>query len=387
MTNVAKPGVLPACTHFSSGPTAKRPGFSLQKLDSADLGRSHRSVDAKKKLKAAIDRSKAILGIPDDYRVAIVPASDTGAVEMCMWSMLGPKPVDVFAWESFGQDWVTDAVKQLKLNDCNTHVGDYGALPDFAKARDDADIIFTWNGTTSGVRVANADWIEPNPERVVICDATSAAFAQDIEWKKLDVVTYSWQKCLGGEAAHGMLILSPHAVARLESFTPDRPLPKIFRMTKGGKIDEALFEGATINTPSMLCVEDYLQALDWCESLGGWKGLQKRSDESLAILTDWVGKTDWVDFLCPDVSVRSNTGVTFKIVDPRVAGLDEEGQRDFVKRMMKRLEKENACFDAAGYAKAPPGLRIWCGGSVEPSNVAALTPWLDWAFAAEAASL
>lgn len=387
MTNVAKPGVLPACTHFSSGPTAKRPGFSLQKLDSADLGRSHRSGDAKKKLKAAIDRSKAILGIPDDYRVAIVPASDTGAVEMCMWSMLGPKPVDVFAWESFGQDWVTDAVKQLKLNDCNTHVGDYGALPDFAKARDDADIIFTWNGTTSGVRVANADWIEPNPERVVICDATSAAFAQDIEWKKLDVVTYSWQKCLGGEAAHGMLILSPHAVARLESFTPDRPLPKIFRMTKGGKIDEALFEGATINTPSMLCVEDYLQALDWCESLGGWKGLQKRSDESLAILTDWVGKTDWVDFLCPDVSVRSNTGVTFKIVDPRVAGLDEEGQRDFVKRMMKRLEKENACFDAAGYAKAPPGLRIWCGGSVEPSNVAALTPWLDWAFAAEAASL
>jgi phosphoserine aminotransferase len=387
MTTTAKPGVLPACPHFSSGPTAKRPGFSLEKLETAVLGRSHRSGDAKKKLKAAIDRSKALLGIPDDYRVAIVPASDTGAVEMCMWSMLGAKPVDVFAWESFGQDWVTDATKQLKLPDCKTYGADYGALPDFTQARDDADIIFTWNGTTSGVRVPNADWIKPNPDRVVICDATSAAFAQDIDWAKLDVVTYSWQKCLGGEAAHGMLVLSPRAVARLESYTPDRALPKLFRMTKGGKLDEALFEGATINTPSMLCVEDFLQALDWCESLGGWKALEARSNESLGILTDWVAKTDWVDFLCPDASVRSNTGVTFKIVDPRVAGLDEEGQRDFVKRMMKRLEKENACFDAAGYAKAPPGLRIWCGGSVEPSNVAALTPWLDWAFAEEASSL
>jgi phosphoserine aminotransferase len=387
MTTTAKPGVLPACPHFSSGPTAKRPGFSLEKLETAVLGRSHRSGDAKKKLKAAIDRSKALLGIPDDYRVAIVPASDTGAVEMCMWSMLGAKPVDVFAWESFGQDWVTDATKQLKLPDCKTYGADYGALPDFTQARDDADIIFTWNGTTSGVRVPNADWIKPNPDRVVICDATSAAFAQDIDWAKLDVVTYSWQKCLGGEAAHGMLVLSPRAVARLESYTPDRALPKLFRMTKGGKLDEALFEGATINTPSMLCVEDFLQALDWCESLGGWKALEARSNKSLGILTDWVAKTDWVDFLCPDASVRSNTGVTFKIVDPRVAGLDEEGQRDFVKRMMKRLEKENACFDAAGYAKAPPGLRIWCGGSVEPSNVAALTPWLDWAFAEEASSL
>jgi len=387
MTTTAKPGVLPACPHFSSGPTAKRPGFSLEKLETAVLGRSHRSGDAKKKLKAAIDRSKALLGIPDDYRVAIVPASDTGAVEMCMWSMLGAKPVDVFAWESFGQDWVTDATKQLKLPDCKTYGADYGALPDFTKARDDADIIFTWNGTTSGVRVPNADWIKPNPDRVVICDATSAAFAQDIEWAKLDVVTYSWQKCLGGEAAHGMLVLSPRAVARLENYTPDRALPKLFRMTKGGKLDEALFEGATINTPSMLCVEDFLQALDWCENLGGWKALEARSNESLGILTDWVSKTDWVDFLCPDADVRSNTGVTFKIVDPRVAGLDEDGQRDFVKRMMKRLEKENACFDAAGYAKAPPGLRIWCGGSVEPSNVAALTPWLDWAFAEEAASL
>lgn len=304
-----------------------------------------------------------------------------------MWSMLGAKPVDVFAWESFGQDWVTDATKQLKLPDCETYGADYGALPDFSKARDDADIIFTWNGTTSGVRVPNADWIKPNPDRVVICDATSAAFAQDIEWAKLDVVTYSWQKCLGGEAAHGMLILSPNAVRRLETYTPDRALPKLFRMTKGGKLNEDLFAGATINTPSMLCVEDYLQALDWCESLGGWTGMKARSDESLAHLTDWVAKTDWVDFLCPDADVRSNTGVTFKIVDPRVAGLDEDAQRAFVKAMMKRLETENACFDAAGYAKAPPGLRIWCGGSVEPSDVAKLTPWLDWAFAQEAATL
>ena len=387
MTTVAKPGVLPACPHFSSGPTAKRPGFSLEKLNTATLGRSHRSGDAKKKLKDAIERTKTILGLPEGYRVAIVPASDTGAVEMCMWSMLGAKPVDVFAWESFGQDWITDATKQLKLADCNTYVGDYGELPPFEKARDDADIIFTWNGTTSGVRVPNADWIKPNPDRVVICDATSAAFAQDIDWEKLDVVTYSWQKVLGGEAAHGMLILSPNAVKRLETYTPDRALPKIFRMTKGGKLNEDLFEGATINTPSMLCVEDYLQALDWCEGLGGQKALKARSDESLGILADWVAKTDWVEFLCPEADVRSNTGVTFKITDPRVAGLDEAGQRAFVKAMMKRLEKENACFDAAGYAKAPPGLRIWVGATVEPSDVAKLLPWLDWAFAEEVASL
>lgn len=383
----AKPVVRPACPHFSSGPTAKYPGFSLQNLVTAALGRSHRSGDAKKKLKAAIDRTKLILGIPEDYRVAIVPASDTGAVEMCMWSMLGAKPVDVFAWESFGQDWVTDAVKQLKLENCNTHVADFGALPDFSKARDDADIIFTWNGTTSGVRVKNADWIKPNPDRVVICDATSAAFSQEIDWEKLDVITYSWQKCLGGEAAHGMLILSPNAVKRLESYTPDRALPKLFRMTKGGKLDEALFEGATINTPSLLCVEDYLQALDWVERIGGWRRVKARSDESLEILAHWEAKSSWIEFLCKDATVRSNTGVTFLIKDRRVADLDEAGQRDFIKRMMKRLESENACFDAAGYAKAPPGLRIWVGGSVEPSDVKKLLPWLDWAFHEEAAKL
>ncbi len=387
MTDAAKPGTRPACPHFSSGPTAKRPGFSLSQLETAALGRSHRSSTAKAKLKRAIERSKTMLGLPKDYRVAIVPASDTGAVEMCLWSMLGQRGVDIFAWESFGHDWVTDAVNELQLTDCNIHTGDYGALPAFDKARDDADIVFTWNGTTSGVRVPNADWIRPNPDRVVICDATSAVFAQDIEWEKLDVVTYSWQKILGGEAAHGMLILSPNAVARLESYQPPRPLPKLFRMTKGGKLNEALFEGATINTPSMLAVEDYLKALDWAEASGGYQGLKARSDRSLAILSDWVGKTDWVEFLCPDQDVRSNTGVTFKIVHPAITGRGDNAQRDFVKRMMKRLEAEDACYDAGAYAKAPPGLRIWCGATVEPDDVAKLTPWLDWAFEAELSQL
>jgi phosphoserine aminotransferase len=386
-TNVPKPDARPACPHFSSGPTAKRPGFSLDQLSDFAIGRSHRSALGKAKLKEAIDRTHKILDLPEGYRVAIVPASDTGAVEMCMWSMLGQRGVDIFAWESFGQDWVTDAVKQLKLEDCHTYVGDYGVLPPFEKARDDADIIFTWNGTTSGVRVPNADWIKPNPDRIVICDATSAVFAQDIEWEKLDVVTYSWQKVLGGEAAHGMLILSPNAVRRLETYVPDRALPKIFRMTKEGKLNEALFQGATINTPSLLATEDYLKALDWCESEGGPKGLKARSDESLKTLEGWAAKTDWVECLCPDASVRSNTGVTFKIADPKVAALPAADQRAFVKRMMARLEAEDACYDAAAYAKAPPGLRIWCGGTVEPSDVAKLTPWLDWAFALEAADL
>ena len=386
-TTLPMPEARPACPNFSSGPTAKRPGFSLSQLEDAALGRSHRSALGKAKLKEAIERTKQILGLPEGYRVAIVPASDTGAVEMCLWSMLGQRPVDIFAWESFGKDWVTDALEQLTDIDANVHVGDYGVLPDFAAARDDADIVFTWNGTTSGVRVPNADWIKPNPDRVVICDATSAVFAQDIEWEKLDVVTYSWQKVLGGEAAHGMLILSPNAVRRLETYTPQRALPKIFRMTKGGKLNEALFEGATINTPSLLCTEDYLQALDWCEGLGGWKGLKSRSDESLAILTEWEAATDWVTFLCPDAAVRSNTGVTFTIADPRVAGLDEKAQRAFVKEMMGKLDALGVAFDAAGYNKAPPGLRIWCGGTVEPSDVAKLTPWLDWAFAETVSTL
>lgn len=387
MTDAVKPGARPACPHFSSGPTAKRPGFSLQQLEDAAIGRSHRSAAGKAKLKRAIERTKTALGLPEDYRVAIVPASDTGAVEMCMWSMLGQRGVDIFAWESFGKDWVTDAVNELQLDDCNVYGADYGEVPDFAAARDDADIIFTWNGTTSGARVPNADWITPNPDRVVICDATSAVFAQDIEWEKLDVITFSWQKVLGGEAAHGMLILSPNAVARLESYKPERALPKIFRMTKGGKLNEALFEGATINTPSLLCVEDYLRALDWAEECGGYQGLKARSDRSLEILTEWVARTDWIDFLCADDDLRSNTGVTFKIVHPQCAGMEADKLRDFVKRMMKRLEAEDACYDAGGYAKAPPGIRIWCGATVEPSDIEKLTPWLDWAFEAELAAL
>jgi len=386
-TPLPMPEARPACANFSSGPTAKRPGFSLEQLQDAALGRSHRSALGKAKLKEAIERTRQVLGLPEGYRVAIVPASDTGAVEMCMWSMLGQRPVDIFAWESFGKDWVTDALEQLTDVDASVYTGDYGVLPDFSAARDDADIIFTWNGTTSGVRVPNADWIRPNPDRVVICDATSAVFAQDIEWEKLDVVTYSWQKVLGGEAAHGMLILSPNAVRRLENYTPKRALPKVFRMTKGGKLNEALFEGATINTPSLLCTEDYLQALNWCESIGGWKALKARSDKSLEILTKWEKATDWVRFLCPSADVRSNTGVTFTIADPRVATLDEKAQRTFVKKMMGLLDDLGVAFDAAGYNKAPPGLRIWCGGTVEPSDVAKLTPWLDWAFAETVATL
>ncbi|MEM9738725.1 MAG: phosphoserine transaminase [Pseudomonadota bacterium] len=381
MTSVSKPDVRPAYAHFSSGPTAKRPGFSLQQLDSAALGRSHRSKDAKAKLKEAIDRTRVTLGVPEDYLIGIVPASDTGAVEMAMWSMLGERPVDIFAWESFGKDWVKDALDELTDVDAEIHTADYGALPDFEAVRDNADIIFTWNGTTSGVRVPNADWIKPNPDRIVINDATSACFAQDIDWAKCDVVTYSWQKVLGGEAAHGMLILSPNAVARLERYKPPRPLPKIFRLTKGGKINKGIFEGATINTPSMLCVEDYLKALDWADSLGGWKGCKARCDESLATLQAWVAQTDWVDFLCEDPTVRSNTGVTLKIVDPRFTALEGDAQKAFMKAMTGLLEAEGVAFDANGYRDAPPGLRIWCGATVEPTDVTRLTPWLDWAFA------
>ncbi len=380
-TTVAKPAVKPMCPHFSSGPTAKRPGFDLQKLETAALGRSHRSKDAKAKLKEAIDLTRAVLEVPEDYRIGIVPASDTGAVELAMWTMLGERPVDIFAWESFGKDWVTDALDQLTDVDAEIHTADYGQHPDFTKARDDADIIFTWNGTTSGVLVPNADWITPNPDRVVINDATSACFAQEIDWAKCDVVTYSWQKILGGEAAHGMLILSPNAVARLERFTPNRALPKIFRLTKKGKLIEGIFEGATINTPSMLCVEDYIQALKWAEGLGGWRALKARSDESLSILEDWVSRTDWIEFLCADPAIRSNTGVTLKITHPRFAALDDDAQKAFMKSMTGLLEKEGAAFDANGYRDAPPGLRIWCGATVEPSDVEKLTPWLEWAFA------
>jgi phosphoserine aminotransferase len=380
------PGTRPADSRFSSGPTKKRPGWSLQALNGALLGRSHRSKPGKAKLKEAIDRTRAVLGVPADFKIAIVPASDTGAIEMVMWSMLGVRPVDVFAWESFGEEWVTDAAEQLRLTDCKLHVGrPYGVLPNLALARKNADIIFTQNGTTSGAKIPNFDWIPADREGLAINDATSAAFAQPINWAKCDVVTYSWQKVLGGEAAHGMLILSPRAVARLESYTPERPLPKIFRMTKKGKLDEELFEGATINTPSLLATEDYLDTLKWAESIGGLPALHARANANAKVLSDWVAKTPWVDFLAPDVATRSNTGVCLQVADKRVTSLPEGGQAEFAKYLAAILEKEGVALDAASYRSAPPGLRIWCGATIEASDLAALTPWLDWAFEASLA--
>ncbi|MCA8894579.1 MAG: phosphoserine transaminase, partial [Amphiplicatus sp.] len=364
---------------FSSGPCAKRPGWSPENLSIQTLGRSHRSKLGKTRLKEAIDRTRALLEVPDDYLIGIVPASDTGAVEMAMWSLLGPRKVDMIAFESFGEGWVSDAVKQLKL-DARILKSGYGELPDLSVVDPAHDVVFTWNGTTSGVRVANADFISADREGVVICDATSAAFAQKLDWAKLDAVTFSWQKALGGEAAHGVLVLSPRAVARLESYTPPWPMPKIFRMTKGGKVMRDIFEGATINTPSMLCVEDYVDALKWAAGMGGLEGLCARADANLEVLADWVDDTEWVDFLCADLSIRSNTSVCLKIVDPRVAALADDQQRAFTKKMETLLEAEGAAFDLGGYRDAPPGLRIWCGATVERSDLEALTPWLDWAF-------
>jgi len=386
MNNTAKPGVRPVDARFSSGPTKKRPGWSLSALEGAALGRSHRSKPGKAKLKEAIDRTRALLEVPADFKIAIVPASDTGAVEMAMWSMLGGRPVDVFAWESFGEEWVTDA-KALKI-DAALHVArPYGALPDFAKARKNADIIFTQNGTTSGAKIANFDWIAADREGITINDATSAAFAQPIDWAKCDVVTFSWQKVMGGEAAHGMLILSPRAVARLESYTPDRPLPKIFRMTKKGKLDAELFEGATINTPSLLATEDYLDTLKWGESIGGLKALHARADANAKALNDWADRTPWIANLVDDPALRSNTGVCLKVIDPRVTALSEEAQAEFAKKLAGLLEKEGVALDAASYRSAPPGLRIWCGATIEASDIAALTPWIEWAFEALASDL
>jgi phosphoserine aminotransferase len=382
MTYISPPGIRPADARFSSGPTKKRPGWNLQALEGALLGRSHRSKPGKTKLKEAIDRTRALLTVPDDFKIAIVPASDTGAVEMAMWSMLGARPADVFAWESFGEEWVTDAVEQLKLEDCRIHVGrPYGVLPDFSRARRTADILFTQNGTTSGARIPNFDWIPADREGITFNDATSAAFAQPIEWSKCDVVTFSWQKVLGGEAAHGMLILSPRAVARLESYTPPRPLPKIFRMTKKGRLDQELFEGATINTPSLLAVEDYIDALKWAQGIGGLAALQTRANANTQVLTEWVERTPWVDFLVSDAAIRSNTSVCLKVVDPRVTSLPQAGQAEFAKNLSAILEKEGVALDAASYRSAPPGLRIWCGATIEQSDLQSLTPWLDWAFA------
>ncbi len=374
-----KPAARPARPYFSSGPCAKRPGWSPQNFQTDTLGRSHRSGVGKARLKEAIDRTRALLAPPDGYRIGIVPASDTGAVEMAMWSMLGARPVHMLAWESFGQGWVNDAVKQLDL-DARVLTAPYGEIADLAAVDPSHDVVFTWNGTTSGVRVPDADWISDARDGLVVCDATSAIFAQALDWTKLDVVTYSWQKVLGGEGGHGVLILSPRAVERLESYAPPRPLPKLFRLTKGGKLIEGIFEGATINTPSMLCVEDYIDALAWAEDLGGLEALHVRADANAHALGVWVAKTDWIDHLVDDPAIRSNTSVCLSIVDPAFAALDDAAQRAFVKSMAKRLENENVAYDIAGYRDAPPGLRIWCGATVETSDVEALGPWLDWAF-------
>jgi phosphoserine aminotransferase len=376
-----KPGVRPAIPHFSSGPCAKRPGWSLQVLTDALLGRSHRSKPGKAKLKRAIELTREVLEVPADYKIGIVPASDTGAVEMAMWSMLGARPVTMLAWESFGEGWVTDVAKQLKLKDVTVLKADYGALPDLSKVDPKSDVVFTWNGTTSGVRVPNGDWIAADREGLTICDATSAAFAQPLAWDKLDAVTFSWQKALGGEAAHGMLILSPRAVARLESYTPAWPLPKIFRMTKGGKLNAGIFEGETINTPSMLCVEDYLDTLDWAKKVGGLKALIARADANTKIIADWVGTRPWISFLAKEPSIRSNTSVCLVITDPAVTKLSADAQAAFAKNLAALLEKEGVAYDIAFYRDAPPGLRIWCGATVEAHDVETLTQWLDWAFA------
>ena len=384
---VAKPAARPSVPHFSSGPCAKRPGWTPQALKDAALGRSHRAKIGKAKLKLAIDLTREVLEVPADYKIGIVPASDTGAVEMALWSLLGSRPVTMLAWESFGEGWVTDVVKQLKLKDVTKLTAGYGEIPDLAKVDPASDIVFTWNGTTSGVRVPNADWIKADREGLTICDATSAAFAQPLDWAKLDVVTFSWQKALGGEGAHGMLILSPRAVARLESYTPPWPMPKIFRMTKGGKLIDGIFVGETINTPSMLCVEDYLDALNWAKSVGGLKGMIGRADANTKALSDWVAKTPWIDFLAADPAIRSNTSVCLKVVDPAVTALAADAQAAFAKALVAAVEKEGAGYDLGHYRDAPPGLRIWCGATVETADVAALTGWLDWAFAEAKASL
>jgi phosphoserine aminotransferase len=378
----ARPALKPENPNFSSGPCAKRPGWSLAALEGAFLGRSHRAKGGKAKLAEVIERSRRVLGLPDDWRLGIVPASDTGAVEMAMWSMLGARGVDMLAWESFGAGWVTDAAKQLKLEDCRTLEAGYGQLPDLSQVDWSRDVVFTWNGTTSGVRVPDGDWIAADREGLAICDATSAAFAMELPYDKLDVVTWSWQKVLGGEAAHGMLALSPRAVERLESYVPPRPLPKIFRMTKGGKPIEGIFKGETINTPSMLAVEDALDGLAWAEEIGGLPALIRRSEANLAALAKWVETTGWVDFLAEAPATRSCTSICLKIVDDWFVGLPEDERGAVAKRMVALLDEEGAAFDVGAYRDAPAGLRIWGGATVETTDIEALLPWLEWAYAA-----
>ena len=387
MSIISKPELRPANSQFSSGPCTKRPGWSLENLKDAPLGRSHRAPAGKSKLKSAIDMTREILGLPDDYRIGIVPASDTGAMEMAMWSLLGARGVDMVSWESFGAGWVADVTKQLKLDDINSIDAPYGELPDFGKVDFDRDVVFTWNGTTSGVRVPNANFIPANRQGLTICDATSAAFAQDLDFSKLDVTTFSWQKVLGGEAAHGMLILSPRAVERLENYTPPWPMPKIFRLTKGGKLIGGIFSGATINTPSMLCVEDYLDALGWAKSIGGLEGLIARADANTAAVTAYVEDHNWLDFLAVDKQTRSNTSVCLVISDPTIQALAADQQAKFAKGIVALLEAEGVAFDIGAYRDAPSGFRIWCGGTVEASDIEALMLWLGWAFETQKAAL
>ena len=387
MTDIVKPDLRPGNTHFSSGPCSKRPGWSLDALSDAPLGRSHRAKVGKAKLKQAIDLTREILNVPADYRIGIVPASDTGAVEMALWSLLGERGVDMLAWESFGAGWVTDIVKQLKLKDVRKFEADYGLLPNLAEVDFDRDVVFTWNGTTSGVRVANADFIPADRKGLTICDATSAAFAQDMDFTKLDVVTFSWQKVLGGEGGHGVIILSPRAVERLLSYSPAWPLPKIFRMVSGGKLIEGIFTGETINTPSMLCVEDYIDALLWAKNLGGLKALIGRADANAKVIYDFIEKNNWIANLAVKPETRSNTSVCLKIVDPDVQALDAAAQADFAKGIVALVEKENVALDIGAYRDAPSGLRIWAGATIETADMEAVMPWLAWAYQTQKAAL
>jgi len=380
MTNLGKPAEKPADGRFSAGPSRKRPGWTPDALKDAALGRSHRSAIGKAKLKELIDLTREVLEVPDTHRIAIVPASDTGAVEMAMWSMLGPRGVDVAAWESFGNDWITDTQIQLPLEDLRVFKADYGELPDLSQYSGDRDLVFTWNGTTGGVRVPNADFIPADREGVVICDATSAAYAQPLDWDKLDVVTYSWQKNMGGEAAHGMLILSEHGKERLESHTPQWPMPKIFRMTKDGKLNEGLFKGVTINTPSLMAVEDHIESLNWVKDRGGLQYMHDRADENTKVLQDWMDRTPWIENLCAVPEHRSNTGVCMKIVDPRFQALDADAQKAFAGAIVKLLDREDVAYDFGSYKTAPPGFRVWASGLAAKSDIEALLPWLEWGF-------
>ncbi|MDE0146983.1 MAG: phosphoserine transaminase [Rhodospirillaceae bacterium] len=386
-TQCAKPAVRPANPNFSSGPCAKRPGWTVDVLQSAMLGRSHRSAEGKARLKDVIDRTRAVLGIPQDYRIGIVPASDTGAVEMAMWSMLGARPVDMLAWESFGKGWVTDVARHLKLDDMRLIEAPYGELPDLGRVDPAHDVVFTWNGTTSGVRVPDGDWIDPRRGGLTLCDATSAVFAMDLPWDKLDITTWSWQKALGGEAQHGMLVLGPRAVERLESYLPPWPLPKLFRLTKNGALIEGVFEGETINTPSMLCVEDALDALRWAEEIGGLPAMIVRSEANLAAIAAWIGGSPAFRFLAADPAVRSSTSICLAFADPEVTALPEDRQRALARSIAGLLAAEGVAYDVAAYRDTPPGLRIWGGSTVETANISALLPWLDWAYGEAAGRL